>query len=204
MVSSDLLGVLFIFLSITSTSGSDAQTNSNLMCGPNCLYLAAKSYNIPTSLQKLTYFAETDLTHGTSLKGMLKALRQIGLQPLLIKTDWRGLNEINNPVILLLNYKSNGHYVFMEKIDPKIVRVVDAPDRKTWTQEEFMNKFSGYAIIVCRHIEDKQKFEEQFKIKSFLSFVQQIIIILTVVFSVILIALISRQWTTNKVKRLVV
>lgn len=198
MVSKSLCAILLIFLSTTFAFTSDTSVGNNLMCGPNCLWLAAKSLNVPTSLKKLRYFAETDPTRGTSLKGMLKALKQVELKPLLINIDWKGLNTIKHPAILLLNQLSNGHFIFLEEIDSKIIRVIDPPDRKTWTRKEFMNKFTGYAIVVCRDSEDKQRLEEKFKTEATANLVKRVLIFLTIIFSGGLIMLISRPWDTRK------
>ena len=137
------------------------QSYTNVMCGPNCLWLAAKSYNITVSLKKLRYFADTDPDHGTSLTGMLKGLRHIGLEPLLIKTDWTGMTPIKRPAILLLSQPLGGHYVFLEHIDSKTIRVIDAPERVTWTRRQFSSRFTGYAIVVCADPPDAHKLEHE-------------------------------------------
>ena len=167
--------------------------NSEMMCGPNCLWFAARSMGVTTSLKHLRYFAETDPCRGTSLKNMLKALGRIGLESILLKTDWEGLNKIGNPTILSLNKSSGGHYVFMSSINSKTISLIDPPEKKTWGKKEFMNKFNGYAIIVCKNIEEKQELEKQFnntrntmsstKIKTLLA----IIIIFAVIICVLVL-----------------
>ncbi len=187
MATASILMVLILYSGLSFSFGSDVSVNDNVMCGPNCLWLAAKSYNITTSLKKLRYFAQTDLLQGTSLKGMLKALRQIGLEPVLIKTDWKGLSKIRQPAILLLNQSSNGHYTFLEKIGPKLIRLVDPPERKTWTRDEFMSKFTSYTIVVCKDTEDKKHVEDQFKTQATSYCANRAAIFLAVVFASILI-----------------
>jgi ABC-type bacteriocin/lantibiotic exporter with double-glycine peptidase domain len=136
--------------------------DSKMMCGPNCVWLAARSFNITPSPKKLRYLAGTDPHRGTSLEGMLTALDKIGLYPLLVKTSYKGLTRIKNPVILLLKHSSNGHYVFMEHISPTLIRVIDPPDSKTCSRAEFIDDFTGYAIVVCKNPEDKRKVQQCF------------------------------------------
>jgi hypothetical protein len=146
--------------------------DSKMMCGPNCLWLAAKTLNRETTLQKMRYFAETDPHRGTSLRGMLTALRRIGLEPLLVKTDWNGLCKIRNPAILLLRRATSGHYVFLQDIDNETIVVIDAPDRKRYTRDEFVIQFTGYAIVVCRDPLDAKKLKASIEPKLNIGFLR--------------------------------
>jgi ABC-type bacteriocin/lantibiotic exporter with double-glycine peptidase domain len=191
--------VIAYFISSHCWSSASAEvTDSKMMCGPNCLWLVARSFDIHTSLKKLRYFAGTDACRGTSVNGMLKALRQIGLEPLLIRTSWRGLSKIRNPVILLIKESSNDHYVFLEELGHKTVRVIDPPDKKTWTQREFMNKFTGYAIVVCRNSQDRQEIEKQFRGILFSHSAKTASILLAILFCGILTLVISRTYYAGK------
>ena len=144
----------------STTSPPSHASASRMMCGPYCLWLAAKSFNITTTLNKLRYFAETQPHKGTSLEGMLKALRQIGLEPLLTRTTWTGLNTISNPTILLLGQPPNGHYVFLERITPRSITIIDPPHRRHWSRTQFMAEFAGYAIVVCKDANDRDRIEK--------------------------------------------
>ena len=153
--------ILIFFMNTCLHASTEVPEESNLMCGPNCLWLVAKSYNINTTLAKLRYFAKTNPYRGTNVDGMLRALKEIGLEPLLIRTDWAGLKKILHPAILFVGQPSGGHYVFLEKIQPNFIRIIDAPRRKTWTQKQFMSRFTGYAIVACGNPDEAQKFKHQ-------------------------------------------
>ena len=152
--------ISIIFLSICFGQQSETSEN-NLMCGPNCLWLAARAYSTSSTLEELMYLAGTSANGGTNLNGMIKALNTIGLHPLVIKTNWAGLFQIKVPTILLLKGRTVGHYVYFDEISQESVRIIDPPERKTWTRGQFMKRFTGYAIVVCRDYSEEREFQQQ-------------------------------------------
>ena len=159
----------------------------SLMCGPNTLWLAARSCGVKTTLKELRYFAETDINRGTPLHGMMKALREVGLEPLLMKTDFSGLDRIGHPVILVLDGPSNGHYTFLEEINSQMVKVIDPPERKTWTRGQFMKRFTGYAIVVCQDHNEAREFQQQLA-RSKISLITNELFLFSVLASTVVIA----------------
>ena len=186
--------IVALLFSLTLADETRNHAHVNVMCGPHCLWLAAKSYGITTTLKKLRYFAETHPSRGTSLKSMLKALRQIGLEPLLVNTDWHGLQKIRRPCILLLNQPANGHYVFLERIDSETIGLISPPDRYTWPRSEFVRVFTGNVIAVCRDTEDKNTVARHFKPNLTANLKTRAAVFLTVLLSGTLILLITRPW----------
>lgn len=189
--------VIAVLLSLCFGKESDPSECVNVMCGPHCLWLAAKCYGVTTDLKRLRYFAETDATRGTSLKNMLKTVRTLELEPLLLNADWAGLQDIKRPAILLINQPLNGHYVFLEDIGHETISVLDPPSRKVWMRKEFMDRFTGIVIVVCRDVDDRLVIEGQFKSKGTLGRVLSPLIIMLLVLGVVVIGLFSSARRKN-------
>ena len=120
----------------------------DLMCGPNVLWLAAKSYGVNTTLQKLRYYANTDKERGTSLNGMLTALKSIGLDPVVVQADWKGLKKLKSPAIALFVKNTDiGHYVFLQEIRNNSAFILDPPYTMQLSEEEFSQQYYGIVII---------------------------------------------------------
>lgn len=176
-------------------AASSTPEDTRLMCGPNCLWLAVRSLDIQVSLKKLRYFAETD-SRGTSLKNMLKALEKVGLYPLLLKTDWKGLTKIKNPTILLLDGNTSGHYVFLHSMGSEKIILIDPPEKKTYTKKEFMSKFNSYAIVAYKNLRDKKQVEKQFGVATSLYFAKKLVFLLMVIFLSTITLFILKRWDT--------
>lgn len=145
-------------LSSANENGKESQVmNSNslgmrdapdTMCGPHCLWQIAYTFGKNYSLGAIRNLCGTDAEKGTSMSGMVKASRSIGLKAKAVKTDIYYLKGCLHIPILLMDYGGINHFVIFDKIEGDQIKILDGPNYKTFPLKKLKSIWNGYAIII--------------------------------------------------------
>lgn len=85
---------------------------------------------------------------GTSLFGMVKAAQEMGLQAEAVKTNIKTLKKDSRIVVLLLSFTDFNHYVILDKMENRKVRLLDGGKFRNLTIGELESIWKGYAIFI--------------------------------------------------------
>jgi hypothetical protein len=142
--------------SIETESEATFQIEPDMMCGPRCLWQIARAYHKNPTLNGIAYKAGTTSTGGTTLKGMVRAGQDLGLNAIVVKTNLASLAARDVPVaILLLKINKINHYVILDSIKKGSVSIIDGAARKTINSDDLKRIWSGYAILLGDFQENK-------------------------------------------------
>jgi hypothetical protein len=122
----------------------------NVMCGPCCLWQIARVYGKACSLDAIRSKAQTDPREGTTMRGMIEAAHEIGLEAAGVKMNIRTLTQDPRTAVLLLNVGGNGHYVILDRIANDRVRLLDGPKFRDLSVDQLKSLWDGYAILIGR------------------------------------------------------
>jgi len=154
-----------LLLSTTATLGSEGsmpaqESNQNaaedvvfgfesdMMCGPNCLWQITYAYGKDYSLRELKDMSSTDMIKGTTIEGMCEAVRQMGLQVQAVQGDVEALRRDSRTAVLLVNLGTYNHYLILDRIDKNMVRLLDGGRFVDMTVKELRSIWKGYMIFV--------------------------------------------------------
>lgn len=119
-------------------------------CGPTCLKIIAKYYNVVFSLKSLKKICQTTLS-GTNLTGLSEAAEQMGFRSLKVKLP---LDDLVNAPLPCILYWNNKHYVVLYKVTNRKFFISDpAYGLIKYTKEEFTtrwgnNGFSKQDVVI--------------------------------------------------------
>lgn len=121
----------------------------DLLCGPKCLWHIANACGIRFSLSEIEYVANTDREKGTTVKGMINALQEMGLTGIPVKIDISALEKESRVAIMLLRQEeSSGHYVIYDKIENDRIRFFDDGTFKELSIDRLKQIWGGHTILV--------------------------------------------------------
>ena len=93
-------------------------------CGPRALLLVCHHLNTPATLANLTQAAGTN-GEGTTLAGLEKAAKAVGLQANGVQVDRDALKQLNKPAVAWLD---GNHYVALLSVDGDLATIHDPND----------------------------------------------------------------------------
>jgi len=130
----------------SSDEGSAPRFVDGMMCGPECLWLAAHRYGKHVSLETLMRMAHTDPRTGTTVRNMLNVCRELGLSAECVETDLDSLlADSRQDILLVLN---NTHFILLVGADAEKVYLVDEARREEMDRVTFARYWGGLAIAV--------------------------------------------------------
>jgi hypothetical protein len=132
----------------TSSPEKLPRFDMTIMCGPSCLWQIAHAYGKSSSLDAIRTQAQTDPRNGTTMEGMVEAAHYLGLPAVVVQTDIYSLKQDPRTAILLLKIGANGHYVILDKIESRAVRVLDGGVFHTLSMSQLKSAWKGYAVLV--------------------------------------------------------
>ncbi|MFN7976786.1 MAG: peptidase domain-containing ABC transporter [Vicinamibacterales bacterium] len=113
-------------------------------CGAACLAMVTRAFGRRVSLARIRQLINTGLD-GTSLRSICRAGEELGLATRSVKASVRHLDRMPLPAIV---HWDDYHWIVLAKVGPSSIRVVDpAVGPRTFTREEFLEKWSGYAAL---------------------------------------------------------
>lgn len=136
---------------INNTASTDLQSMElrlNTMCGPNCIWQIAKAHGIECTLEDIAKNAGTNPIDGTTVNGMLESCKKIGLQAQAVKTNIKTLSEDPRVAIVLLKSNKLMHYMIIDEINDKDIRLLDATKFAVISRDQFKTFWSGVAILI--------------------------------------------------------
>ena len=163
-------------------------------CGPCCIATICLDYKKEVTITRLRELSGTD-NKGTTLKGMVSALEELGFYAKAIKVT---SDAFNTPFTLpciarIITKEGLTHYVVIEKIK-KDIFIISDPDKGIIkkTKEEFLKDFDGYLILTYpddSFIMSKEKTKSVFSRFVKLLLNQKSLFITAIIGSVVLTAL---------------
>ncbi|CAH2465612.1 peptidase domain-containing ABC transporter [Bacillus mycoides] len=117
-------------------------------CGPACIAAICHHYKAPVSISKIRTLAHTD-QEGTTLKGLLKALTNLGFEAEAFRGTKESLKEIPLPAIAhIITPEGILHYVVLHKISNKHITLMDPSlGIKKYSYEEFYKLWTGILVL---------------------------------------------------------
>jgi predicted double-glycine peptidase len=128
----------------------------DVMCGPNCLWQVSRAFGKSHSLGSIAYIAEITPQKGTSIHGMLKALTEMQLPAVAVKTNIRTLRQDPRVAVLLLELEESRHYVILDRIANNTVRLLDGGSLKNLSTNELESIWKGHAILIGENTQHSQ------------------------------------------------
>lgn len=122
-------------------------------CGAACLASISAHYGLFYPIARIRQHAYTD-KKGTNVLGLVEAAEKLNLSAKGVKATLNALRKkmIPLPAIAHINIKDKGwfHYVVIYKVTDKHVIVMDPAygEVKSWTYEEFEEKWTGVVVII--------------------------------------------------------
>jgi len=139
---------LLLTFPLGAASERDDQYNG-MMCGPHCLWLAAKRCGVNISLERARRLVAPDLRSlhkGTSVQSMLQAAQTLGLRGEVVATSLEGLSRDPRSAILIVD--DDTHYVFLKRIDSPRVSLIDSMRPVVLSREALEKRWGGLAIMI--------------------------------------------------------
>lgn len=118
------------------------------MCGPNCLYQIARAYGKETSPDKIARLAETNAYQGTTVEGMLDACEALSLPAVAVRTNLKVLSKDRRVAVLLLDVGELRHYVILDEVGQRTVRLLDATVFHNVSVDDFLSMWTGVAVLI--------------------------------------------------------
>jgi hypothetical protein len=129
-------------------AGKAVLFRANAMCGPNCLWQVAKACGVECSLNEIATSAGTDSFRGTTVEGMLRACRQIGLPAEAVRTGLENVAADPRVAILLLNADRFAHYAILDSVGQQNVRLLDGSQFRELPVAGLKDVWTGVAILI--------------------------------------------------------
>jgi ABC-type bacteriocin/lantibiotic exporter with double-glycine peptidase domain len=129
-------------------AGKAVLFRANAVCGPNCLWQVAKACGVECSLNEIATSAGTDSFRGTTVEGMLRACRQIGLPAAAVRTGLENVAADPRVAILLLNADRFAHYAILDSVGQQNVRLLDGSQFRELPIHGLKDVWTGVAILV--------------------------------------------------------
>ncbi len=129
-------------------AGWEKDALARSMCGPRCLYLAARTCGKRVSLRDMVSLAGTTMERGTSVGNMVSAARDLGLGAAVAKTDLAGLASHEGACILIAD--DERHFLFLAGIDADagVLSLIDGLRLRTLPLESLRRRWNGWAILI--------------------------------------------------------
>lgn len=109
-------------------------------CGPACLAMVLGYWGRKEPLYRLRTLAGTTQS-GTSMLGLVRAGRQLGLEVRALEADLEGLRTLRTPLVL---HWEHNHYVVLVRLTPRKVQIADPAVGLRWIGlEELQKKWTG-------------------------------------------------------------
>lgn len=109
-------------------------------CGPACLATVLQHWGRKEPLYRLRVLAGTTQT-GTSMWGLVRACKQLGLEVRALEADLEGLQTLELP--LMLHWEHN-HYVVLVRLTPRKAQIADPAIGLYWINlAELQEKWTG-------------------------------------------------------------
>jgi ABC-type bacteriocin/lantibiotic exporter with double-glycine peptidase domain len=121
-------------------------------CGPSALLLVCQRLDVKTSLERLRQTAGTT-ERGTSLEGLAKAAKAVGLKAEGVQVNREGWNEVQMPALAWVN---RNHYVAVLELmgeGEEAIAVIHDPNEqkeKTIAREQLLRLCGGYLLLLNR------------------------------------------------------
>lgn len=136
-------------------------------CGPACLAMVSRHYELKMSISMIREIAGTDL-EGTNVKGMIEAGERLGFDTKGVKAkNLESLNQIPLPTIVhLITKEGMFHYAVLYKIKNGVVYLAD-PEAGycSYSLDDFSKTWTGVLILLVPN----SKFEKQLNSDSTMS-----------------------------------
>jgi hypothetical protein len=130
------------------SAGKVVLFRANAMCGPNCLWQVARAYGQERSLQDIAASAGTDPFRGTTLEGMLRACRQMGLPAEAVRTRLDKVTADPRVAVLLLNADNLAHYAILDAAGEQSVRLLDGSQFREMPVGKLKDLWTGVALLI--------------------------------------------------------
>jgi hypothetical protein len=121
-------------------------------CGPRALALVCQQLGVSVSVERLRPLAATT-QKGTSLEGLAKAARALGLKAEGVQVSREALAEIETPAVAWVN---GNHYISVQSVKGEgeqgtaVIHDPNAASEQTIPQEQLLRQCSGYLLLVHR------------------------------------------------------
>jgi ATP-binding cassette subfamily B protein len=114
-------------------------------CGAACLAMVARYFRRPVSLARARRLARTGID-GSSLRGILRGVRELGIDAKAIKASRRNLARLPLPAIV---HWKNFHWIVLYRVGARHVWVADpATGVRRLPVEEFTEGWNGFAALL--------------------------------------------------------
>jgi hypothetical protein len=115
--------------------GAKLCPGDTMMCGPVCLYIAAKYLNIePYSLSDIVKITDWDYVEGTSILGLENACKRMGLHTRALKLNANQLGKLMNQNNALAVVESRNHFFLLLKSDDGAFLKITTPVKPQWVR----------------------------------------------------------------------
>ena len=121
-------------------------------CGPRALLLVCQKLGIEASLPELRQAAGTN-KQGTSLEGLAKAAKQVGLQAEGVQMSREALQDLDTVAI---GWTDRNHYVAVLRVSGRgdeataTIHDPNQPEEETISLEKLLQRSNGYLLLLHR------------------------------------------------------
>lgn len=134
--------------------GAKLCPGDTMMCGPACLYIAARYLNIESySLSDIVKMTDWNYVEGTSILGLENACKKMGLNTRAFKLNANQLGKLMNQNNALAVVESQNHFFLFLKSDDGTFLKITTPVKPEWVRaEEIMDTWDwdGKALLFSR------------------------------------------------------
>ena len=125
-------------------------TTASSDCGPRALLLVCQHLNAPATLAMLTQAAHTT-KQGTTLAGLEKAAKAVGLQANGVQVDRDALKQLNKPAVAWLD---GNHYVALLSVDGDTATIHDPNDKseKQVDVSDLLSRSGGILLTLAASV----------------------------------------------------
>lgn len=123
-------------------------TRSNADCGPQALLLACRQIDIAANLPALRKAAGTT-KQGTTLAGLAKAAKSVGLKAQGVQMDRNALSALSQPAVAWVD---GNHYVAVLQVkgDQATVHDPNQPEKETMPLSRLLERCGGVLLTLAR------------------------------------------------------
>ena len=115
--------------------GAKLFPSNSMMCGPACLYIAAKYLNIGSySLNDIVKMTDWNYVDGTSMLGLENACKKMGLNTRAFKLNADQLGRLMNQNNALAVVESQDHFFLFVKSEGGAFLKITTPIKPEWIQ----------------------------------------------------------------------
>ena len=149
-----VLRVLLMLLTIgaavvvQASSSAGAEDSRDVRCGSKCLYVALKALgHSPESLALLEQSMGGPGANGYSLRDLETEARKRGVKTLAVETTLENLGSRREHFACITLIRDN-HFVLLYDVDPKVVHLLDPPNRVALPRETFNLVWTPKALLL--------------------------------------------------------